>query len=445
MRNKISKILGNLLIMVIAIVLVKINVNASNKESESQLNCNVIVGSEIQADTLANQISVTINNVDIEVLHQYDSGMTLINLKGKGNLDNILAKIESESGVEFAQPDYNLSYDYSTDSIEPQDTYFTYQWGLNNDGQLIGDYGVKGVDINILPAWQITEGSSQVVVGVLDSGIDINHEDLKDATYVNTGEVPDNGIDDDNNGYIDDVNGWDFYNNDNSVYDDVYLDFHGTFIAGILAASKNEIGICGVAPNVKIMPLKFISGDKGNTSDAIRAIEYAQNKGVEIINCSWGGTEYNKALKKAMKKSKILFVCSSGNKGYDTNVTKFYPTCFNINNIITVGAINHRGEMESFSNYGDDVDVVAPGMNVVGTTPGNGYLFGSGTSFAAPYVTGIAALIKSVKPDSTYKDIKKAIVKHVVVGDELNNKVNTSGRVDANKALEYVIHKYNLQ
>ena len=446
-------------------------VNAEEKEMDT----NVIVASDFTKEELENLISKNIDNVETEVTEQYEFGMMLVNIKGKGDVASILSEIEEESGVEFAQQDYEVSCEVNLQETVPQDNYFDYQWGLHNYGQLIGNFGIVGVDINVLPVWKITEGSQDVVGGVLDTGVDINHEDLQGSIYVNqneipdngidddangyiddvngwdflnddntvydsvygdlhgtyvvggvldTGvdinhedlqgsiyvnqnEIPDNGIDDDANGYIDDVNGWDFLNDDNTVYDSVYGDLHGTYVAGILAADKNNIGICGVAPNVQIMPLKFIDTSNGKTSDAMKAIQYAERMKVDIINCSWGGYGYNKALKKTMKNSKILFVCSSGNEANCTDEREVYPTCLNINNIITVGVIDNQGNMPNFSNYGSDVDVAAPGLNVIGTTPGNGYLIGSGTSFAAPYVTGIAALNKSVKQDSTYKQIKK--------------------------------------
>lgn len=436
-----GKLFGLLVLTVIGSC---VNLSTVVNAEEKEMDTNVIVASDFTKEELENLISKNIDNVEAEVTEQYEFGMMLVNIKGKGDVASILSEIEEESGVEFAQQDYEVSCEVNLQETVPQDNYFDYQWGLHNYGQLIGNFGIVGVDINVLPAWKITEGSQDVVVGVLDTGVDINHEDLQGSIYVNQNEIPDNGIDDDANGYIDDVNGWDFLNDDNTVYDSVYGDLHGTYVAGIVAADKNNIGICGVAPNVQIMPLKFIDTSNGKTSDAMKAIQYAERMKVDIINCSWGGYGYNKALKKTMKNSKILFVCSSGNEANCTDEREVYPTCFNINNIITVGVIDNQGNMPNFSNYGSDVDVAAPGLNVIGTTPGNGYLIGSGTSFAAPYVTGIAALIKSVKQDSTYKQIKKAIVKHVVVEDGLQGKVNTSGRVDAYAALKYVMDKNKL-
>ncbi|WP_313076155.1 S8 family peptidase [Lacrimispora sp.] len=437
-----KRLINGILSLLILTIISSMNSSMDSYAQEKDINTKIIVASNAIGEELTNLLADNIDGVKVKVLEQYDTGMFLVELNGKGNIDNILTEIENKPNVEFAQLDYKVSCEENLEKLEPKDSYYIYQWGLHNSGQIIGDYGVEGIDINVLPAWNITEGSKDVIVGVLDSGVDIDHEDLQGSIFVNPNEISNNGIDDDQNGYIDDVNGWNFINNDNVVFRSLQEDFHGTFIAGIIAANKNNIGICGVAPNVKIMPLKFISATSGNTSDAIKAIDYAIKMKVDIINCSWGGYDYNKALKKAMKRSKILYICSSGNEANSTDEKEVYPTCFNINNILTVGAIDNQGLMEKFSNYGNDVDVAAPGMNVVGTIPGNGYAFGGGTSFAAPYVTGIAALIKSVKPESTFKQLKKAIVKNVNFDNELQGKINTSGRVDAYKSVKYAIDNY---
>lgn len=441
MRKKWYKFLGSLMAVTIACSSVPLTVTAK----EAEFDENIIVSTSVTGGKLRDLVSGHVGDAKAKVVEEYDSGMALVNVKGKGKLESVLSELQSAPAIEFAQKDYVVTCEEETRFMEPKDSFFVYQWGLHNFGQLIGDYGVKGEDVNVLPAWNITQGSEDVLVGVLDSGIDITHEDLQNSIFVNRKEIPGNGVDDDHNGYIDDITGWDFLHNDNTVYDDPNEDFHGTYVAGIIAADKNETGISGVAPNVKIMPLKFISTTDGSTSNAIKAIEYASKMGVDIMNCSWGGTEYNKALKKAMKKSKMLFVCSSGNEAACTDETPYYPTCFNINNIISVGAMDNQGTWARFGNYGEDVDVVAPGVNVIGTAPGNGYLFGSGTSFAAPYVTGVAALVKSVKPDSTYKVMKKAIVQNVVVEEQFKDKVNTSGRVDAYHTIQYVLDKYKIK
>ncbi|MDP4183094.1 MAG: S8 family serine peptidase, partial [Bacillota bacterium] len=345
--------------------------------------------------------------------------------------DNVLKEFKNNKDVEYAQEDKQLSlYDV------PSDTRFSEQWALNNSGQTInGQTGVAGVDINILKAWEKTKGSPDVVVGVMDTGVDINHEDLKDNIYTNTKEIPGNGIDDDHNGYIDDVNGWDFANKDQSVFDSSTSDMHGTHVSGIIAAKDNGKGICGIAPNVKIMPLKFIEGNYGFTSDAIEAIEYCKNMGINVVNCSWGGAENNQALYDEMANSQILYICAAGNMSSDVGQSPAYPACFNIPNVISVAAINNIGNIATYSNYGNDVDVAAPGSDILSTLPGNNYGMLSGTSMAAPAVTGTIALIKSLYPGISINDIVTRIKTTVVKKNNLIGKVNSQGRVDAAAAV----------
>ncbi|AEY67386.1 S8 family serine peptidase [Clostridium sp. BNL1100] len=288
------------------LVIMAVSINLSIFKIEAKINtdddnCKLIIKykDNTDKDIVYKNINKKHDNIKIDTLEKYKDNMDLIKVSGS-DLESVISDLESDENIEFVQQDYVLNCENVYNTITPTDSYFSYQWGLKNNGQLIGNYGVKDVDINVIPAWTYTQGSDEVIIGVLDSGVYINHEDLHNNIYINKSEIPNNNIDDDNNGYIDDVNGWDFINNDNSVYDSFSEDLHGTFVAGIIAASSNNIGICGVAPNVKIMPLKFISDTQGHTSDAIRAIEYAESMGIDIINCSWGGLNYNKALKSAM-------------------------------------------------------------------------------------------------------------------------------------------------
>lgn len=380
--------------------------------------------------------------LSVDVIREMDDNMEVVQVSGDCSLKDALSCFENDADVELVQPDYRISCDDSYDNNIPDDEFFTYQWGLYNSGQWIGDYGVAGVDINILPAWEITKGSRDVVVGVLDTGVDISHDDLMNNIYVNKDEIPGNNVDDDQNGYIDDVNGWDFLNHDNTVYDGYDGDVHGTFAAGIIAASGNNgVGISGAAPEVTICPLKFIGAENGYTSDAIEAIQYAEKMGIDVINCSWGGTDYNKALEKTMKKSNILFICAAGNESRNLKEVPYYPACFNINNIISVGAIDNTGSYAEYSNYGKKVDLAAPGSYILSTIPENGYSLGSGTSFAAPFVTAIAALVKSEDRSMRCKKIRDLIIRNVTVDKLLQNKVNTCGRADAFKVLSNMKHK----
>jgi len=319
-----------------------------------------------------------IKNTNIEVLEV-----------NKSDLDITVNGFKENIGVEYAQPDYLLS----VDSI-PQDERFSEQWGLNNSGQTInGQVGASGIDVSVIEAWDVNTGGGNITVGVLDTGIDINHVDINTNIYINPNEIPNDGIDNDNNGYIDDVKGFDFANNDNTVYDSAIYDKHGTHIAGIIAGKADNIGIRGVASNVKVMPLKFINGTTGYTSDAVEAIEYAKSMGIKIINCSFGSIYSNPALLDAAQNSNILFACAAGNGGVNIDNSPIYPACFDLPNIISVGAIDNTGNLASFSNYGSKVNVVAPGKDILSTVPGNCYEYMSGTSMSTPFVTGAIALL----------------------------------------------------
>ena len=356
--------------------------------------------------------------------------MEVIEVTDKENIEIIIKELESDPNVAYVQPDYVLET-----FLTPKDEYFEIQWGLENNGQVVkGQTGKEGIDINVKDAWDIATGSS-VTIAVIDTGFDINHPDIADNIFYNTGEIPGNGIDDDGNGFIDDVQGWDFVNNDNSVDDLRTGDVHGTHVMGVIAAKSNDIGIAGTAPDAKILPIKFIEGNSGKTSDAVKAIEYALAMGADIINCSWGGYDYNPVLKKVMEQSDALFICAAGNSSSNNNVRPVYPASFELDNIISVAAIESNGELAAYSNYGSNVDIAAPGTNVLSIFPHNRYDYLSGTSMAAAFVSGVAALIKSSESDITNSEIKSRILSNVTEATCLSGKVNTSGMLNAYAAL----------
>ncbi len=313
---------------------------------------------------------------------------------------------------------------------------FKEQWGLKNTGQLInGIKGEKGYDICIEDAWEITKGSNNVLVGILDTGIQISNNNIAHSIYTNENEIQ-NGNDDDKNGYIDDINGWDFYNNNSSVYDNYLYDYHGTYIASIISSS-HESQISGVAPDVKIVPLKFMNGTSGDINDAIKAIEYAHSIGVSIINCSWDSTDYNPLLEETMRKySDILFVCSSGKYKNDLSKVPAYPACFDLNNVVCVTAVNNKGEIYEYAGYGPLVDVAAPGCDILGIYPDDDLSFASGSSCATAYVTGIAALIKSVNYDLTSIEIASILKRGTTEVESLHNLVSSNGIINAYKCVE---------
>ena len=377
--------------------------------------------------------------------HLKEQKIVVYEISESDDLEVVIEELNEDPNVEYAQPNYPLEV-----AAIPTDDKLGYLWPLYNDGQVVDGYpGRATVDINVLTAWNLSMGSSDVVIGVLDTGIDIEHTDLVSNSYNNADEIPGNGIDDDGNGYIDDVNGWDFSNDDATVFDSVSTDTHGTYIAGIIAASADDGGVVGVAPNVKVMPLKFIHGSTGYTSDAIEAIEYAKNMGVKVINCSFGGADNNLALKEAMEDSGILFVCSAGNRGVDTADKPLYPAAFSIDNIISVAAIDSKGVLPTFSSYGSDVDIAAPGTSILGTTPGvdddysDNYDYYSGTSVSAAVVSGIAALVQSYLPNDTSLEIKDRILNGTVKSASLTDKVASGGRADAFAALTGTIQPFD--
>ncbi len=319
-------------------------------------------------------------------------------VKGRSPEEAVRA-LKRRPEVEYAELDHVRRPSGYSD--EP---YFKSLWGLNNNGQTInGVSGASDVDTNALEASTVTLGDPNLVVAVIDTGTDFSHPDLAGRQWVNPGESDGgketNGVDDDKNGYIDDVNGWDFYNKDASVYDSVDGDKHGTHVAGTIAANQNGQGIVGMAPNVKVMALKFLGPSGGYTSDAVRAIEYARSKGAKISNNSWGGGGYNQALKDAIEASGSLFVAAAGNSGVDADSSPSYPGAYDSPNILSIAAIDNQGKLASFSNYGSvSVDISAPGVSILSTLPGGTYGWMSGTSMAAPHATGAAALVASLSP-----------------------------------------------
>ncbi|MFQ6040349.1 MAG: S8 family serine peptidase [Candidatus Poribacteria bacterium] len=343
---------------------------------------------------------------------------------------NVPAAIDfynNQPEVEYAEPNYIVH----ADAI-PNDPDFSKLWGLNNTGQT---GGTPDADIDAPEAWDTTVGSEEIVVASIDTGVDYNHEDLKDNMWVNEPEaagIP--GKDDDGNGFVDDIYGYDFHNGDGDPMDD---NGHGTHTSGTIGAvGNNQIGVAGVCWNVKIMALKFLSSSgSGSTADAIKCIEYATMMGARLSNNSWGGGGKSILLAIAIWKGP-LFVAAAGNDGQDTDVSPHYPSSYRLRNIISVAATDHNDRKASFSNYGRrSVDLGAPGVNTYSTLPSNRYGFMSGTSMAAPHVAGVAALMMGVSGLSDL-EIKRCILKSVDAVPGLAGKVLTGGRLNAEKAVQ---------
>ncbi len=325
--------------------------------------------------------------------------------------------------IEYAEPNYL----YHTSEL-PNDPRFGDLYGLNNVGQT---GGTADADIDAPEAWDVPISGDPIVVGVIDSGIDYNHADLQGVVWSNPNEIA-NGLDDDGNGYVDDLNGWDFVNNDADPIDD---NNHGTHVAGTIAAIRgNGIGVAGVASNVRLIPLKFLnSGGSGSTENAILAIEYADSVGARITSNSWGGGNRSRALQDAIASSNALFVAAAGNGG---SSSKQYPAGYDDAKIVSVAATDQNDALATFSNYGSSwVDLAAPGANILSTIRSGGYGLNSGTSMATPHVSGAAALVMVQNPGWDIASVKTQLVASVDALSSLAGKVASGGRLNLARAV----------
>ena len=373
------------------------------------------------------------------------AGLQLVQLPNGTDVQSAITAYESNPDVLYAEPDYVLSiFPDQTGSIIndvnfanihsiPNDPYFAdNQWSFHNTGQT---GGIPGADIDAPGAWNISTGSDSVVVAVIDTGVLYTHSDLSSNIWNNKGEIPGNGVDDDHNGYIDDIRGWNFITNTSDPIDD---NGHGTHVSGIIGAvGNNTNGVAGVNWHVKIMPLKaFNPAGVGETSDAINAIEYANVNGASVISNSWGGGSYSQGLKDAIDTSPAVVICAAGNNANDNDIIPVYPANYNSTNIISVAATDHYDLLALFSNIGlDSVDLAAPGMYIWSTYLDGTYAILSGTSMATPHVSGVAALVKSVNQSLTAVQIKNIILSTVDVKSSLTGKVSTGGRLNAYRAV----------
>lgn len=433
-----------------------------------------------------------------EIYVQYTNGTDeLITLADGAELENAFDSLLANPDVLWFQPNY--SYESASQILDP---YYSEQWALSNDGTFrmeeyyddfpyftdpfedpwwntdfwnsfpwmedffrqIGyssqDAGgassysssqsqaVEGIDINMEKAWEIYDGGSrEVIVAVIDTGIDYTHEDLADAMWVNSGETAGDGIDNDGNGYIDDVYGWNFYDNNNQIYTGSG-DSHGTHCAGTIAASRNSLGIAGIVggSSVRIMSVKALGGSEGygSTASIIRAIRYAQDNGAVICNLSFGTSTNDPALENAIASSDMLFIAAAGNggglfgslRGQNTDYSPVYPAAYDLDQIISVANLQSDGTLHESSNYGaSSVDLAAPGTWILSTIPEDEYGYMTGTSMAAPMVTGAAALIYSYYEDMTLLELKSRILDSVRHLEALDGLVATGGMLDVYAAL----------
>jgi subtilisin family serine protease len=369
----------------------------------------------------------------------------LLNVRGRA-LREAIAELQADGAVDFAEPNWILQH-----TAVSNDTYYTNGslWGMYGDNTSpANQFGSRAGEV-----WAKTGGTdcSNVVIGIIDEGYMYNHADLAANAFKNPGDSTFDGVDNDGNGYVDDVYGWDFAGNNNSVFDGT-ADDHGTHVAGTIGGvGGNGIGVAGVCWNVKLMGAKFLGSRGGTTANAIKSVDYFTDlkvdQGLNIVatNNSWGGGGFSQGLLDAINRANdagILFVAAAGNSGANNDTTASYPSNYNAPNVIAVAALTSTGALASYSQYGaTTVDLGAPGSGIWSTVPvasgkgknatvASGYSSYSGTSMATPHVTGAIALYAARNPGATAAQIKSAILSTTTATPSLSGKTVTGGRLN---------------
>ena len=369
------------------------------------------------------------------------------------SIESIITSLNQNAEVEFAEPNFI----YSVNPIKsahgafkkqlkspftdftaalPDDTDFGKLWGLRNTGsnEPKGSAGIEGADVNALKAWDITKGSRAVKIAVIDTGVDYNHVDLKANMWVNSKEIPGNKIDDDNNGFVDDVYGYDFANNDSDPIDG---NGHGTHCSGTIGAVHNNgTGVAGVMENVTIMAIKFLGDDgSGSLEGAIKAIDYATMMDVDLMSNSWGGGGRSEALLEAIKRASdkgIIFTAAAGNNSSNNDASPSYPASYDVPNMVSVAATTAQNTLATFSSYGrNSVHIGAPGHNILSTVPGGKYDVYSGTSMATPHVSGVLGLLLAKEGRMDHRVLRERLTMTGVPVTALRGKTLTGSRIDA--------------
>ncbi len=386
--------------------------------------------------TVARAAHVAIGVRTIDTLH----AVNIHRVRGtrKQSTEMLMQAYAKRADVEYVEPNYTY-----TTQLVPNDPRFSEMWGLNNIGQT---GGTADADADGPEAWDKKTGSPAVTVAIIDTGVAYDHADLAANMWINPGEIANNGIDDDRNGYVDDVRGWNFVSGNNNPMDD---QGHGTHTGGTVGAvGNNATGVTGVAWQTKIMPLKFLSASgAGNALDAARAILYASAMGAKISNNSWGGGGYSQAIEDAIATANqrgMLFVVAAGNANANNDISTSYPCNSQQPNVLCVAATDHNDNKASFSSYGAvNVDLSAPGVSILSTVPtgtcslcvSSGYRFLSGTSVATPHVAGAAALVLAQFPRLAAIDIKNLLMRSVDKVPSLAGRTVTGGRLNISRAV----------
>jgi subtilisin family serine protease len=375
-----------------------------------------------------------------------EQGVLLLSVNA--NALEAISKAKGFAEVEYAEPNWIYKHQFTSN-----DTYFTNGslWGMYGAGTSPANQFGSGAAV----AWAAGKtGSQSVVVGIIDEGYMFAHTDLAANAGVNPGEIAANGRDDDANGLVDDVYGWDFAGNNNTVFDGVGDD-HGTHVAGTIGGvGGNRAGVAGVVLNVRMLNAKFLGSNGGSTANAIKSVDYFTNLKTRTLNPlpivatnnSWGGGGFSQALMDAIVRANaadILFIAAAGNSGANNDVTASFPSNYNVPNVIAVAAIASNGSLATFSQFGAiNVDLGAPGVGIWSTVPKSskgkvvsGYASYNGTSMATPHVTGAAALYKSINPTATAAQIKAAILNSATPTPSLAGKCVTGGRLSVSNLI----------
>ena len=359
-----------------------------------------------------------------------------------------LEELRNDPDVEYIEPNYIL---HRFDDQPGVAQAFSMEELVDSRGgpEAMGMYSQNGAPVHVEEAWStMTSTTFRPIVAVVDSGVDVNHSVFVDSSAIwrNPGEIPGNGIDDDGNGLVDDVVGWNFLHRNASVADP---DGHGTHVAGIILGTSMDIfaGALSQSP-IQIMPLKFLgTGGSGSTADAVSAIYYAVNNGARVINASWGGTAYSQALHDAMAfaySRGVVLISAAGNYSANNDQTPIYPSSLPVPSMASVAASNNSDSLASFSNFGrTSVLVSSPGVGILSTYPGNQFRSMSGTSMASPFAAGLAALAVREAPLLTGFQIRNILASSVFTPTGLSGKVSTNGRTDALAIVQAAISQKN--
>lgn len=341
-----------------------------------------------------------------------------------GQEETLALLLASNPSVDFVEPNYLIEHDQTV--MSPNDPRFAEQWALKNTG-VNSNGGLPGADINVMGAWARVTGMMQTVIAVIDSGIDFTHPELKNNEWTNAGDTS-----------AGDVHGWDYITDSGVIKDE---NGHGTAIAGIIAAQGNNAnGVTGVMWRASLMSLRVLdNAGTGDVSTAVEAIDYAVSHGAQVINLSWGTDAPSKALKDAITRAGqqgVVVVCSAGNESKDIDQTPYYPSSYKLQNLISVAGTGSFDNLASWSNWGaKTVTIAAPGANILTTQMGGGYWTVTGTSAAAPMVTGVVGLIKSERAWMRADEIKKTIMASARQVPVLNGRDVSGGVVDGENAL----------